>query len=315
MDIKGVNIPTPYDAAHIEYTPDWRAEVAKAWAADSTLELPHKIRSDKWIAGYRDFLRGRFKYRKAAGSMFEIAEAWRNSELIIGARHRIEPLLLTGATYSQIAFEMDLGDDVITDEVIRTYERLFFNIRNSDGSLVESSHTRMYFSMPHDGVIDAQTPLDMLWKAAATQMGYQGLVILWHWPVQLNIYENQQFVRDEIMRQMYSTMLSKIFKREINNFDLNNLFGQYINQERLLHDTGRNKDVRDESADALIKILSMFKAEILLKSQTVDERKQLDEFYAGKSDLKKYISNQVLPVGDEKRGIEVLDQIIKERLK
>jgi len=236
--IKDTHIVVPQDETG-DYPGSWRHKVAVA-LVDNPGVMPEypEILGDMCIQDHMSYLQlDPAQYSAPLDPRLKahhVAANWHMNDDINSPRFRLEPLLLTGASYDVIA--ADIGE--ISQEAVEAYEKLFFNSRNADGTLKGGCYTRNRLAMDESVPINAATPTDVIWRMCGFSMGYHGLVSLWRWEKHATGLEgNEPALASELMRETQVTMLSSILRQEINAFDLNNVFGNYIQHSRMLFDT------------------------------------------------------------------------------
>jgi hypothetical protein len=245
MRIGDTHIIVPTDETG-DYPSGWRYEVALAMSETGDLPPNGEVANDPWVQAHSDYLQLNMEFYDGevpdpALRPHHIAAKWHLSDNINDPRFRIEPLLLTGATYGIIA-----ADTGFREDAIEAYEKLFFNTRNEDGSLKKGCYHRCRMAFDENDQMTEATAQDVVWKMAGFTLGYAGLVKLWRWDKDATGLEgSKQGVFDELWRIAQSILLNRTLRNQVNAFDLNNMMGNYIQNERMRFDT------RQETGDAM----------------------------------------------------------------
>jgi len=243
MQFATIDIKTPFDSP-INYEPNWRFSVASALSTTvNTKIIPGEIVKDNIIIETSRYL----KYIKLNG--VGIPEIYKNYHTVTlwyednepqAIKFYIEALLLTDRTYCGIADDMDISEDLV-----KLYEKLFFNIRDKNGKLIKTHPLKMHFAFgDFASVEDIQAqrnksnfyaePIE--WKVAAVQYGYPMLSAIWGLNKENTIEEAElQYYKTslEISREL---SLKRMMRGSISNFDINSAHNNYINFMRLKHD-------------------------------------------------------------------------------
>jgi hypothetical protein len=297
----------------MEYDYDWMHQVAKCLAdvPEAANDMPDEIRSNQFIMQDKEFLQQAQRAIMAPKLKVHAALlAWHEAGNVSHLRFRLEPLLLTGATFETIA--ADLGGKGITPEVIQLYERLYFNVREDDGSLTDSSFIRMRASLPENGTIGATTEQDIVWKNVASLFGYTGLVLLWQMPNPHAQVSDDQFVLDELRRAAQAILMENMVRRQINNFDLNAHLSHYIDYKRMMHDTGTTQQVGME-ADVLA-LFQAFAPKMLTVSTEVDKLDKKTDALQARMKAQAAISGHAIEDLGNEAGLKALHSVMNSHL-
>jgi len=315
MELFDTHVTTPQDDA---YPPDanWRHTVAVAWADHPGWVPEHKkIREDKWVVQYREFLvrlnkLGDKAVRDPKWCSFRRATAWHGGQNVNEIRFRIEPLLLTGATFPLIA--EDLAGDSLSPMDIETYCRLFFDMRNEDGTLTRSCYMRAYNALPDDNRFTAGTPDDVIWRTAGMYLGYGGLIYMWRWPVEKDKLDDDMFLSDEMLRAAQAHQMENILRGQISNFDLNTLIGHSVAYQRLKHDTGEKSSSKEEGMSMTASLVELLKPHMAPVAKTVDERETETLAMQNKLSADKAVAQQNVLDAGTAAGEAKINEILKD---
>ena len=317
MEIFGTQVITPYDDDFPENA-DWRNTIALLWADHPNWhpEVP-EIREDKWIIEHKDF----FLHFRAYGAKnlnspkwraHKRVLAWHGGETINALKFRLEPLLLTGASFELIA--EDLGGSRLTAHEIELYCRLFFDLREEDGALLRSCFIRAYNALPDTGLMGADTPLDMLWKTTGMYLGYGGLIYMWKWPIDPKTLGGEKFLFQEMMRAAQAMQMERIMRSQISNFDLNAIIGNYTNYERMLSDTGTKTQEAGEAELAMLGVMKLVAPKMLPAAKTVDKQRAETAAIQSRLMADHNIAQQMIMDAGQLKGKEQVDEMLKQRL-
>jgi hypothetical protein len=103
-------------------------------------------------------------------------------------------------------------------------------------------------------------------------MGYEGLVSLWHWEKHATGLDGRKpDILSEVMREFQVTMLNSVLRRDINAFDLNNVFGNYIQHQRMLFDTKQEVGGVRELSSMMLGFLQVIQPKLAPAARKVDD--------------------------------------------
>jgi len=229
MKLMNQIINTPFDDVGVVYDPDWRDHIARTWVdAQGLIPDTHHMYGDEYIKTQHAFL---LIKRPEAGDIppyipddyrsYVFAFARHSEVMADDMRARLDALLLTDVPYSVIA--KDLGGSRITVEDIRTYERLYFNIRDEEGRVDASCFLRGKFATAglEQAAAGEPLPLPIFWKATACLFGYTGLIRIWGWSGVHGELQTEEYMDDVYRHAAESELMRRILRNEINTFDLN----------------------------------------------------------------------------------------------
>lgn len=319
MQIKAKNkadviIDTPLDDP-TQYCPKWRHQIAELLAADPKFKLPSfykEYHKDEYIRKQVEFLRA-LKEDKVTKEQdpYRYAHRWSMQQKHSGSKFKIEPLLLTPVSTTTIAKAM--SGKALTKEPFEMYERLYFNIRDENWDLNSSCHLRMYFALPNEAKVSKETEIPELWKVVGVQGGYMGLCRLWVWHSAPDVEDfDSRYLAQEAWRTAQATMLERIVKGQMKDFDLINWAGKFTESERLRNETNGSDTGANKMATMLLDVLSQAAPEVLKVSKTVDEMAAIN---AKLEERRKAVvlKPSELATGDEIGKISVQD-LIRQRV-
>lgn len=283
MNIKVKNksdiiIDTPLDDP-TQYSPRWRHQIAELLALDPKFKLPalyKEYHKDEYIRKQAEFLRA-VKDDKVTKDQdaYRYALRWAKQEKYSGSKFKIEPLLLTPVSTDVIAKAM--SGKALTKDPFEMYERLYFNIRDENWELNQSCHLRMYFALPEQAKVTQETQIPELWKVVGVQGGYMGLCRLWVWHSAPGVEDfDSRYLAQEAWRTAQATMLERIVKGQMKDFDLINWAGKFTESERLRNETNGTDTGANKMATMLLDVLSQAAPKVLEVSRTVDETAALN---------------------------------------
>lgn len=278
MTLKGKNkadvvIDTPIDDP-TQYNPNWRHKIAELFLADPKLKLPtlyKDYQKDEYIRKHAEFLKA-VKEDKVTKEQdgYRFAYRWSQQLKHSASRFKIEPLLLTPVSTDTIAKAM--SGKALSKEPFELYERIFFNIRDENWDLNQSCHLRMHFALPEQAKVTSETQIPELWKVVGVQGGYMGLCRLWVWHSAPGVEDfDSRYLAQEAWRTAQATMLERIVKGQMKDFDLINWAGKFTESERLRNETNGTDSGANKMATMLLDVLSHAAPKVLEVSRTVDE--------------------------------------------
>jgi hypothetical protein len=208
-----------------DHPPDWRRVTAAA-CVESGISPSRVAPGDDAVLEHAQYLRFIASPDRTIlpPSLRPQAAAahWYAGRDLNSLRARLEPLLLTSASYRTIA--LDLG---VEEKAVEVYEKTYFNSRNPDGTMQRSCFRRNMLAIDENVSITDKTPKDIVWRMTGFSMGYGALVSLWRWDGFAHGIDDggpQWF--DELYRMAQSSMLESVLRNRVSNFDLNNLIGK-----------------------------------------------------------------------------------------
>lgn len=166
-----IEVITPYDDPY--FHPDWRIRLATRLAAEPG-KRPLTAIKDEWIRHAVKCMKAKDGGHSGTGkgqTLFRRLARWASGGTNERVGHVIEALLLTDAPMSAIA--EDIGCSV---DDVWAYELLYFNVRDSQGSMKLSPAQRTFFAT--EGVFKAATarPEHLMWRRVAVSAGYRALL-------------------------------------------------------------------------------------------------------------------------------------------
>jgi len=245
MRINDTVIVTPMDNPG-QYDPDWRNELAVALTESNDRIDPvyARYRNDPWVKKQLSYFRAIKRNAILTKEQVELrlASLWFQGSNVSDVRFRLEPLLLTAASYDTISMDL-LGDRQDIGAII-AYEKLYFNIRDSEGRLSRSCQLRQYFALP-SGEFNQDTPPEQMWKMIGSLMGYDTLVSVWLWKDAHGIKnKSQEYLLDEMWRLAQSRLFMSMFADRVGHESMAKLLSAISAQQKLIAD-GKNSGQSD----------------------------------------------------------------------
>ena len=310
MRINGTVVVTPIDNPG-QYDPDWRNSIAMGLLDSGETVDPVYMRylSDPWVkrqaAYFRAAKQGRPLTRDQA--RLRLANLWFQGSDVADVRFRLEPLLLTAASYRVIALDV-LGDDGCDDlGSIEDYEKLYFNIRDKDGRLNKSCQLRQYFALP-SGRFSQDTPPEQMWKMIGSLMGYDTLVSVWMWKDAHGIVNNsQEYLLDEMWRLAQSRLFMSMFADRVGHESMAKLLSAISGQQKMIQD-GKNAGASDlDMVKAMQGMLGLM-SPVMVGSIAADvDRLKIEEASAAR--LRAESAVDAVDIGETgKNGVKFLDK-------
>jgi len=283
MNIKVKNkadiiIDTPLDDP-TQFSPRWRHQIAELLATDPKFKLPNlykEYHKDEYIRKQTEYLRD-FKADKVTKGQdgYRYAHRWSLQEKHSSSKFKIEPLLLTPVSPDTIAKAM--SGKALSKDPFELYERIYFNSRDENWDLNPSCHLRMYFALPEEAKVSKDTQIPELWKVVGVQGGYMGLCRLWVWHSAPGVEDfDSRYLAQEAWRTAQATMLERIVKGQMKDFDLINWAGKFTESERLRNETNGTDTGANQMATMLLDVLSRAAPKILEVTKTVDEMEAIN---------------------------------------
>ena len=315
MIICDKHITLPHEGTG-DYDSNWRHKLVTVIRDEpNAINECNTALKDKYIADYIGFLRCATRFGMPVNPRYRpyhAAHTWYGSDDINAPRFRIEPLLLTGASYDVIA--ADLGDNV-DPEAVKLYEKLYFNVREDNGDLKKGCFLRSKIAMDARVKLGPETPVTTVWKMAGFTFGYAGLVTLWGWEKYANgIEEESQSFFNEVWRMSQVNMMNAVLRSQISSFDLNNLMGNYIQYKRMQHDTGAEESGSTELLRTTFGILQHTAPRVLGAAIATDEEIQAmtnKEIEARLEAQKQVARTKLSPSGE---GMSAINNLIQKQV-
>lgn len=241
-------------------------------------------------------------------SFMRVANMWHESPSPAGVRFRLEPLLLTGATMETIM--LDISGGTVPVDVFRVYEKLFFNIRDSEWRLSKSCALRNSFAMPNGEDLKDASPQEV-WRAIGAMMGYDVLVHVWMWRDAHGLgNRGSEFLLDETWRAAQARLFMSVFSDKIGHKSLSDILGAYTSQFKMLKDMDRKADGADDTTKTLMAILYQTAPHMVSVAQDVDAMNE--ETAAIQSRIQSQLAIERQKIED--RGAEVSNAVIDEQI-
>ena len=270
-------IVTPDDNP-VQFAPDWRNLFAIA-----SLDYPRERVAPEY-AHYRDdpWVRAQIQYLKAVRGgrqltreqkAMRLASIWYQGNRPSDVKFKLEPLLLTPATFDTIS--LDIGGGDVDPEVFRAYERVYFNVRTDAGQMHRSCQLRSYFATP-DGPPGPTTPSEVVWRAVGAHLGYDALASMWLWSDAHGLSgQGPEVILQDLWRVAQSTIFVDIYCRRMNHEDLGGMMSRLTEHERMRADTSRKDGQGTETLKAMLQMLALTKPDIISAAKEVDEEQAL----------------------------------------
>ena len=317
MEYGGESIVTPLDNP-VQFDPDWRNAIATAAVDYPRAKVDPMYREylrDPWIKRHIEYLTlrnaGRALSKRHDAS--RIASTWHQGSRVSDTKMRVEPLLLTSISYTDVGNV--IGGGKIPDEVYETYEKLYFNVREDDGSLTKSCQLRQYFSLP-EGQYGKDTPPEKLWKMVGALMGHETLLRMWIWDRAAGVVSrSDEFMLNEMWRVAQSRLFMHIFSDRVGHESLAKLLSAFTGQAKMLHDSSAGSGQVFDTARTLMMLLANTRPTVIGAAAVVDSVPDLTAAIRAKLAAQKTISNtEIEDIGLEE-GAAALDAAIAKHFK
>lgn len=291
MDYGSVKIVTPYDNP-VQFDPDWRNALATA-AVDYPKfrvdPLYQQYVNDPWVKKQIEYLKlvrsGRALSKRH--NALRLASTWYQGVSVSDVKMRIEPLLLTSVEYGTISD--DIGGGAVDEDVFETYEKLYFNVRDSEGQLTKSCQLRQYFALP-EGSITRDTPVEKLWKMVGALMGYDTLVTMWLWGDASGLTaRSNEYMLNEMWRVAQSRLFMHIFSDRVGHESLAKLLSAFTSQAKMLHDSASGTGQAFDTAKTLMMLLANTRPTVIGAAAVVDSVPDLTAALRAKLSAQKQI--------------------------
>lgn len=177
MWLGNTHIITP-DECKALYNRAWRHEIAKVLNDSKTdpQDIPGPVRRDPYVRDQLRYLATDGQSPVSSRQIFDFVNAIYD-RTVNSIRARLEALLLTKASFTAIAGDLDLSEDII-----QLYERLFFNVRDAEWKMSLGVCPRFMIAL--DGALepDSSTTTESFWCLVGVRFGAGGLAGVWGWP-------------------------------------------------------------------------------------------------------------------------------------
>ena len=314
-------ISTPVDNVHY-YDIDWRSKIAQ--------EYVHEYEPTLWLTD--SFIYEQVNYLEAMSEP-EIAELITDSlisesaefEALFGPilkansiyssigseysfKHRIEALLLCPETDYQFIGNLFC----INGEVIETFEKLFYNIRDNKGKLLPQRGILEHFAT-FGAAITHKTDQPTLWRLIAVRGGAAELLRFWGWDIAAegivsNIDDKQ--VALSSLRFIYTSVLDRILRNTLDSKSFVQLLSDLNSKITDLRDKGLLSDQEEVTEDSLlIKIVQLTAPKLITFDE--DAKRELEDKLEHKLDI---VKKGGLGGGKKETALEVIDKQIKDKI-
>lgn len=221
MILHGAQIVTPSESLAL-YSPSWRHEVARclADAKETVASLPSELRRDRELCDQAEYLRTGGDAPAARLQVLDLANAVFD-RTVGNLRPRLEALLLTHATLPHIA--EDTGMD---PKAASLYEKLFFNVRGAEGTMMAPVSTRMRFALGTEEELGPDSTAEATWKFCAVRYGAGVLADRWGWPAPASARDDSSIVSSEqaMAEALAPALLERLVSRRADGKMLADMF-------------------------------------------------------------------------------------------
>jgi len=249
MIINDIEVRTPMDFPW-GYDGSWRHDLARILAAEEVQEVP--VPRDDSINAQLHYLKGvkdeGFENRILCIINDRTLQSHPLRSTVLANRlygstgqsavkEKVEALLLCPEVdYAFIArhFNMDVKD-------IETFEKLFFNVRNPDGSLIGSRGVWEYFVLKGAHELTSSADVGAYWRTLAFEGGAPQLLAKWGWPPDNDIqtFDYIDMYKSQV-RNVFRTMDKRLrFDQGMDARSIVQMFGDIGNRFAELHSSGK----------------------------------------------------------------------------
>lgn len=312
-------ILTPQEDAP-DHAPDWRYQIALAYAQNPLWMLPEPWASDAAIRATREYLLVRDMIQDGTYllavetdpvlAVFQRIFKWHDDNSRSDTRARLEALLLTPASYDVIT--QDIFAAHVPVDYVETYEKLFFNVRDDAGQLTTSVAMCSKY-VPDIAACGTKTDSPTLWKLIAMRGGYTALISYWSSLHGIGELDRKVLMREAIISVIQAKLLHRAATGQISAYDQNTLLSTLqtgINQERALKDEGNDPEV-SESNKILATALFMMRPELLIAAVNDPEKQRA--LNSTKETTREIMAQAVMDKGPA-AGYEVLMRASESKL-
>lgn len=273
MQFGSTTIATPLEDS-AQFDPEWRNAFALAWVDDPAAKLDPEFASfkrDPWIreqVAYIRAVRGGHTLTKEQ-RLYRQAANWYQGSRTTDVKFKIEPLLLTPASFDTIA--LDIGGGMIEPQAFKIYERLYFNARTADWKMSDACQLRTYLASPN-GIIDKDSQPEAVWKMIAANNGYDAIVSMWMWGDAHGLSDsNPSYIFQKLHQQVQGQLWESVYRGNVSNFDKVALYGKMVDRERMERETKAGNIVGLEGLQAMQTFLGYTQPQLILAAKTVDQ--------------------------------------------
>lgn len=248
-------IITPYDSPF--YQPDWRYRAATALATDAGhKQLPPVVKRDDAVRDLIPHIRASFTAGarpRGRHSAYDRVSAWAAKGANEHVGHVMEALLLTEAPLEALA--ADLGCDLAD---LRLYERVYFNVRSTDGPLMLGPAQKAFFATEGTFKPTTTRPEYLAWRRVAVSAGYKALIQI------LELGEGSWMAAPEVdlaevtVAMTRAETVAKIAAGGLSTGELARLESNRIKDRVAKHMTGELKTQRDPGMELALQLLQKF---------------------------------------------------------
>ena len=205
----------------------------------------------------------------------------------------------------------DLG---IRKDAVEIYEKLYFNTRNVDGTLLRGCYNRSRMAMDANEPMNEETEMESVWRYIGFTFGYDALVQVWHWERDaVGIVGSPKGLFDEMWRYAQAYLLDKLVRNQVRAFDLNNMMGNYIQDQRMKFDTKQETGDALAGAQIAIGMLQMCAPHVHEAAKTVDgeSMQEKTEQIAARLTQQRQIAGEKLSTS-QGAGAAAIDDMLRE---
>jgi hypothetical protein len=318
MIISGTTIITPNDDS-TAYSPDWRHLVARAVISGENIRVPRKLSQDRYIHKQIVFLQGGMSAVSAWESEYNKINNIYEGIVNPTTNDRLEALLLTKVSFKSIAADFNMSE-----LEVKLYERLFFNIRDEEGNLLNSPLLRNNFSLGTLTAADDMTPDDIIWKCIANRCGAAVLTTkCWGWSESECAKEesNSKGVLDHTYEMAQVLLLEKLVRGQLNGRELAEIIKSnvaYLEEKREASESDKEKEESLNSFELEFRdrVLERFKPSMLPIVVTKEDEEDYDKELSIKADavigMKNIQTDKIKELSLDKLSQEIDNKVNKQ---
>ena len=235
--------------------------------------------SDRWVATQIEWLNSAVDGSATTDNTapYKLAQRWyEEPESEAAMRKRLEAMLLTEIGLDVIAFDL-LGAPSAA-VAVEAYERLYFNCRDDQFNLNQSTQLVMRMAMPYgplkaflrkwehlddDGFCEEDgRPIAKdsdVWRAVAATMGYEPLMYMWRWEGRAHGIKDRTLMHmmEVAWRASVARLMSDMFTGTISHEDTAKALAAFTMQMKFISDDKKDGGEGDDTTKALLAILEV----------------------------------------------------------
>jgi hypothetical protein len=220
--------------------------------------VPESVRTDADIRTWRQYLSPRRKTGAKVTGYCRQVEGWNEQAAMAGL---LEALLLSEATYDQIA--MELGG--LDPEVVRFYQSSFFNVRDNNGALVDNLSLHARFDQ------DQQAGPNVQARATWQRAGLSGFKTLASLLRPTHTAGTKDDPIDQLIRQ---ELLRRVLTRQLGSRELILLQQTKMEIERTKAEMAKTAGQDNEGWVLARKMLEMVRPQVAIGQQHNEENQR-----------------------------------------